>query len=235
MRLALFLLLSIGAGWAQCAPQTIDDFTTGRTTAPTILRTPNTSATTFQTGDPTHLLGGVREFFYQISTNTYSQPSEFDIVTTGANSGALVVTNGVEEFLGSQLAYGVDTHGNEVPLHFFPNAGCDRFRVTFDSNVATLTFGFEAYTPGPSFADFVGGGVPEVVSGFPRCVDFPFANFVSNTQGAVENFSQTGIDLMVLVLSGGAVGGNSFAITKIETTDSRLPPNGVPCVAVANN
>src|SRR6476660_7845566 len=66
-----------------------------RSCSPTILRTPNTSATTFQTGDPSHLLGGVREFFYQISTNTYRQPSEFDIVANGANSGALVVTNGV--------------------------------------------------------------------------------------------------------------------------------------------
>jgi hypothetical protein len=235
MRIFIFLLLAAAAGYAQCNPKTIDDFTTGQTTSQTTLRIPKTNAYTFQ--NASGVPGGVREVFYQLDANTFDQPSEFDIVKT-SGGGALVATNGPEEFFEMQVVYGVDTRGNAAPLGFTIPSNCDRFRVTFDSNVATLSFMFEAYTRNSNgsttgFAD--GIGLPPVVAGFPGCVDFPFANFVTNTQGAVQNFAHAPTDLIVLALApGSAVGGNSFAITKIEATDNRLPPSQVACV-VANN
>ena len=235
MRIFIFLLLAAAAGYGQCNPKTIDDFSTGQTTSHTTLRIPKTNAYTFQNapGVP----GAVREVFYELDTNTFDQPSEFDIAKT-STGGALVVSNGAEEFFDMQVIYGVDTSGNPVPMGLSIPPNCDRFRVTFDSNIATLSFMFEAYTRNSSggttgFAD--GIGLPPIVAGYPGCVDFPFANFVTNATGVTQDIAHAKTDLIVLALApGSAVGANSFAITKIETTDNRLPPTGVPCV-IANN
>ena len=235
MRIFIFLLLAAAAGYAQCNPKTIDDFTTGQTTSHTTLRMPKTNATTFQ--NASGVPGAVREVFYELDTNTFDQPSEFDIVKTSAGA-ALVVTNGAEEFFDSQVIYGVDTSGRQAPLGLSMPSNCDRFRVTFDSNIATLSFMFEAYTRNTNggttgFAD--GIGLPPIVAGFPGCVDFPFANFVTNAPGVTQDIAHAKTDLIVLALSpGSAVGANSFAMTRIEATDNRLPPTGVPCV-IANN
>ncbi|HEX7287383.1 MAG TPA: hypothetical protein VF532_14445 [Candidatus Angelobacter sp.] len=239
MRVLAFLLLAATAGWGQtCVPTTIDDFKTGQTTSPIVLQTPNTSAIAFQ--NASGVPGRVREESYSVTTNDFNHPSELAIVrpNSNPNGGALVVSNGVEEFFSLVLIYGTDTRGNPVPLGFQVPANCDRFRVWFDSSVATLSFTFEAYTRNANgsttgFAD--GIGMPPVIAGFPGCVDFPFSNFVTNASGVVQNIAHTPVDQIILVLGpGSAVGGSNFAMTKIEVSDNRLPPTGVPCI-IANN
>jgi hypothetical protein len=216
MRFLVLLLLATAAGWAQTCP-VIDDFTTGYTTAPLALRTPNTSTRAFQTA---FVPGNVREEYFAIGSNNFAQPAELDIVNDPRGGGALAVTTGTQEFFQLLLYYGVDTHGNTAPLGYFPAWGCDRFRVTFDSSSVGINFNFEVWTPNaagtPASTYFVDGlNTSPAVSGSPSCIDFPFTKF-----GPTQDFAHTGIDMMILILqSGSVIGANDFALKKIELAD----------------
>jgi hypothetical protein len=220
MRFFLFLLFATTVGWAQtCPPATvIDDFTTGLTTTPLALRTPNTNVRAFQTG--ASVLGGVREEYFAIGGNNFKQPAELDIVSDPNGGGALAVTTGTQEFFQLLLYYGVDTHGNTAPLRYLPLPGCDRFRVTFDSSSVGINFNFEVWTPNAAGARastyFIDGlNTAPATTGSPSCIDFPFTKF-----GPGQDFQHTGIDMMILILqSASAIGADDFALKKIEFAD----------------
>jgi hypothetical protein len=137
----------------------------------------------------------------------------------------------VREFFRLEVFWGIDASNKIVPLGYTPS-GCDRLRVTFDSNSAVVNFNVQVDTPVALFQD--GINLPAGPA-LPFCVDFPFSNFVSNTPGAKPNFASQGITYMDMILQSGAViGANNFSITRIETVDPGTAA-AAPCAYLANN
>jgi hypothetical protein len=221
-RLIALLPLVAGMAWPQC--RVIDDFTTGPVQMDLRVSGAGTDTNT-QTGS---MIGGLRHINFFTSANPFLQQGEVKV----ENGGPLTVSNGVREFFRTELFWGIDAKNNIVPLGYRPS-GCDRFRVTFDSNSAVVNFNVQAYTPVAGFQD--GINLSPSPSTIPFCVDFPFSSFVSNTPGAKPDFAAQGITYMDMILqSGSAIGANNFAITKIETLDSETAAVA-PCTYVANN
>jgi hypothetical protein len=221
-KLTVLLLLAAGMAWPQC--RVIDDFTTGITQMD--LRVSGTGTdTNTQMGS---MIGGLRHLNLFTYANPFLQLGEAKV----EKGGALTVSNGVREFFRLEVFWGIDASNNIVPLGYKPS-GCDRFRVTFDSNSGVVNFNVQVDTPVALFQD--GINLPAgSATGLPFCVDFPFSNFVSNTPGAKPNFAAEGITYMDMILQSGPVtGANNFAITKIETVDSATAA-GAPCAYVAS-
>lgn len=218
----VLFLLAAGMAWPQC--RVIDDFTTGTTQLD--LRVNGTGfKTDSQKGS---MIGGLRYVNFFTYQNTFLQLGEAQV-----GNDSLTVSNGVREFFRLEVFWGIDALGNIVPLGYMPS-GCDRFRVTFDSSSALVNFNVQVDTPVALFQDGI-NLPPGSATGLPFCVDFPFSNFVSNTEGATPDFAAQGITYMDMILQGGPViGANSFAITKIETLDS-VTAAAAPCAYVANN
>lgn len=222
-KLTGLLLLAAGMAWPQC--RVIDDFTTGK--AQLDLRVSGAgSDTNTQTGA---MIGGLRHVNFFTYGNPFLQLGEVKV----ENGGPLTVSNGVREFFRLEVFWGIDASNHIVPLRYAPS-GCDRFRVTFDSNSGIVNYNVQVATPVALFQD--GINLPAAsASGLPFCVDFPFSNFVSNTPGAKPDFAAQGINYMDMILqSGPIIGANNFAITKIETVDSATA-TAAPCAFVANN
>jgi len=221
-KLTVLFLLAAGMAWPQC--RVIDDFTTGTTQMD--LRVSGTGFDTdTQTGS---MIGGHRYINFFTYVNPFLQLGEAKV-----GNDALTVSNGVREFFRLEVFWGFDAKGILVPLGYFPT-GCDRIRVTFDSNSAVVNFNVQVDTPVALFQD--GINLPAAsASGLPFCVDFPFSNFLSNTKGAKPDFATQGIAYMDMVLqSGPLIGANNFAITKVETVDPGTAA-ATPCTFVANN
>ena len=221
-KFTVLLLLAAGAAWPQC--RVIDDFTTGTTQLD--LRVSGTGFDTdTQTGS---MIGGLRHVNFFTEANPFLQLGEAKV----EKGGPLTVSNGVREFFRLEVFWGIDAKNNIVPLRYVPS-GCDRVRVTFDSSSAVVNFNVQVDTPVALFQD--GINLSSSPSTLPYCVDFPFANFVSNTKSAKPDFAAQGITYMDMVLqSGSAIGANNFAITKIETLDSATAA-ATPCAFVADN
>jgi hypothetical protein len=221
-KLTLLLLFAAGISWSQC--RVIDDFTTG--TAQLDLRVAGAGVqTNTQTGS---MIGGLRLLNFFTYQNPFLQQGEAKV---GEN--ALTISNGVREFFRLETYWGINASGGIVPLRYTPT-GCDRFRITFDSNSAIVNFNFQVDTPVALFQD--GINLPAgAATGLPFCVDFPFSNFVSNTPGAEPNFASQGITYMDMIpQSGPAIGANNFAITKVETLDPATAAAS-PCAYLADN
>jgi hypothetical protein len=222
-KLTVLLLLAAGMAWPQC--RVIDDFTTGKTQMDLRVSGSGTDTNT-QTGS---MIGGLRHVNFFTYANPFLQLGEAKV----EKGGPLTVSNGAREFFRLEVFWGIDASNNIVPLGYMPS-GCDRFRVTFDSNSAVVNFNVQVYTPVAGFQDGI-NLPPGPATGLPFCVDFPFSNFVSNTPGAKPNFATQGISYMDMVLqSGPVIGANNFAITKIETVDSGTAA-AAPCAYVASN
>jgi len=221
-KLTGLLLLAAGMAWPQC--KVIDDFTTG--IAQLDLRVSGTGTdTNTQTGS---MIGGLRRMNFLTAGNPFLQLGEAKV----EKGGPLTVSNGVREFFRLEVFWGIDSSGHIVPLGYVPS-GCDRVRVTFDSNSAVVNFNVQVDTPVALFQD--GINLPQGPATLPFCVDFPFSEFVTNTPGAKPNFAAQGITYMDMVLqSGSAIGANNFAITKIETLDP-VTAAAAPCAFVATN
>jgi hypothetical protein len=223
---------SLAAAAQECS-RVIDDFTTGKTQMD--LRVNGTAAdTNTQTGS---MIGGSRRIDFSTAANPFLQLGEVKV-----GNGALTVSNGVREFFRTLVFWG-DASNHIVPPGYLPS-GCDRFRVIFDSNSGELNFNVQVATAaGPKFPLFqVGTNLPPEPSptGLPFCVDFPFANFVTNTkdgngQAVKPNFDAQGIiHIDMVIQSGSQFGANNFAITKIAMVDSGTAA-AAPCAFVANN
>jgi hypothetical protein len=219
----LFFLMGLTAlpGWSNNC-KVIDDLTTGPTVMD--LRVAGTgSDTNAQTGS---MIGGLRYIHFLTYANPFLQLGEAKV-----GNGALTVSNGVREFFRLEVFWGVDAKNNIVPLGSSPS-GCDRFRVTFDSNSGIVNFNVQVDTPLALYQDGINLPVGSA-TGPPFCVDFPFSNFVSNTPGVKPDFAAQGISWMDMVLqSGPVIGANNFAITKIETLDS-VAAAAAPCAFTA--
>jgi hypothetical protein len=222
-KLTVLLLLAAGMVWSQC--RAIDDFATGTAQMDLRVTGPGVDTNT-QTGS---MIGGLRHVNFFTYQNPFLQLGEIKV----EKGGALTVSNGVREFFRLEVYWGIDANNNIVPLRYKPS-GCDRFRVTFDSNSGLVNFNVQVDTPAALFQD--GINLPAgPATGLPFCVDFPFANFVSNTHGAKPDFASEGITYMDAVLqSGPVIGANNFAITRIETVDPGTA-TVAPCAYVANN
>jgi hypothetical protein len=222
-KLTVLLLLAAGMAWPQC--RVIDDFTTGKTQMD--LRVSGSGAdTNTQTGS---MIGGLRHINFFTYANPFLQLGEAKV----ENGGPLTVSNGVREFFRLEVFWGIDASNKIVPLGYTPS-GCDRLRVTFDSNSALVNFNVQVDTPVALFQDGINLATGPATA-LPFCVDFPFSHFVSNTAGAKPNFAIQGITYMDMVLqSGPVIGANNFAITKVETLDS-VTAAAAPCAFVANN
>jgi hypothetical protein len=220
-KLTLLFLLAAGMAWPQVCT-VIDDFTTG-TTQMDLRVTGSGSDTNTQTGS---MIGGLRHvnlFTYQ---NPFLQLGEAKV----DKGGPLTVSNGVREFFRLEVYWGIDAKNNIVPLGYKPS-GCDRIRVTFDSNSGVVNFNVQVDTPVALFQD--GINLPASATVLPFCVDFPFSNFVSNTPGAKPSFAAEGITFMDMILqSGPVIGANNFAITRVETVDP-VTAATTPCAYVA--
>ena len=221
--LTVLILLAEGMAWSQC--RVIDDFTTG--TAQMDLRVTGTGVdSNTQAGS---MIGGLRHVNFFTYQNPFLQQGE----TKVEKGGPLTVSNGVREFFRLEVFWGIDATNKIVPLRYLPS-GCDRFRVTFDSNSGVVNFNVQVDTPVALFQD--GINLPAgAATGLPFCVDFPFSNFVSNTPGAKPNFAVEDISYMDMILqSGPVIGANNFAITRVETIDSSTATIA-PCAYVADN
>jgi len=174
------------------------------------------------------MIGGLRYVHFLTYVNPFLQLGEAKV----EKGGPLTVSTGVREFFRIEVSWGIDASGHIVPLGYMPS-GCDRFRVTFDSNSGIANFNVQVDTPVTLFEEGI-NWPPGSASGLPFCVDFPFSHFVSNTPGAKPDFAAQGITWMNMVLLRGPVGANNFAITKIETLDSGTAA-AAPCAYVANN
>lgn len=219
---AALLVLAPAAALAQC--QVLDDFTTGPATRLS-LRTPNTATLHLESGG---MVGGTRLNLFQLAGNPFLQPGELD----ANNGGPYVLTMGVREFFRVDLVYGVSSSLTLNPLGLKP-VGCDRFRVTFNAASQVLNFNLEPFQA-PGFTPFLLGINldPTPAAGNPFCVDFPFANFVTNAPGVPQDFAGKGIDLIDFIFqSGSANGANAFAITKIQTLDQATATTN-PCMFV---
>jgi hypothetical protein len=174
------------------------------------------------------MIGSLRHVNFFTYQNPFLQLGEAKV-----GNDALTVSTGVRQWFRLEVYWGIDSKGSIVPLGYKP-VGCDRIRVTFDSNSGILNFNVQVDTPATLFED--GINLPAgAASGLPFCVDFPFSNFLSNTPGAKPDFAAQGITLMDMVLqSGPLIGANNFAITKIETVDPGTAA-AAPCTFVANN
>lgn len=175
-------------------------------------------------------LGGVRTTFFVLGQNPFRMIGELAV----ANGGApMAVGMGTREFFSLYLLYGLDAGGNVAGLGYFP-AGCDRLRVTFDSNSRLLNFTVLAYqtgTPAPSQA---GINLSPSPSGSPLCVDFPFDTFVSGG-GAPQEFATKGIGILNLIFnSGSEIGASDFAVTRFETVDAATAAAN-PCAFAVTN
>jgi hypothetical protein len=231
MRIATLLLL-VGAltpstaHAANCV--TIDDFTTGpgRST----LVAPNTSQALTQPGA---MLGGFRGTAFLIGANPYLQLAGMAADHPGNQGIPLVVTTGLRTGFRLDLAYGVDANFQPKNLNYFPS-GCDRFRVTFDSASQTLNFNVVAWY-NPDYGHHAQDGLNLNPAPFitPFCVDFLFANFAPGVPGDTPDFGNKGILILDFIFqTGSAIGGNEFAIKKIETVDPVTATNS-PCAVVA--
>jgi hypothetical protein len=222
-KFTVLFLLTAGMAWPQC--RVIDDFNTGTTQMD--LRVAGTGVdTNTQAGS---MIGGLRHVNFFTYQNPFRQLGEAKV----EKGGPLTVSNGVREFFRLEVFWGINASNNIVPLRYAPS-GCDRFRVTFDSNSGVVNFNVQVDTPVALFQD--GINLPAgSATGLPFCVDFPFSNFVSNTPGAKPTFAAEGITYMDMILqSGPVIGANNFAITKIEATDSSTAAIA-PCAYVADN
>jgi hypothetical protein len=220
--------LTATSGVSQINCLTIDDFTTGADSLP--LKTPGTSAQVTQTGT---MLGSVRGTAFEIvpNGNPFLQPAEVDI---DQGSGIpLVMTTGLKTFWRLEMEYGVDLKFAAYPLNYFPT-GCDRFRVTFDSASQTVNFNVVVFY-GPDYGHHAQDGInldPSPYT-YPFCVDFLFSNFAPGIPNDTPDFAGKGILSIDFVFqSGSAIGGNEFAITKIETLDPSAAAMN-PCAIVA--
>jgi hypothetical protein len=240
MRFLVVVLLAAVSGWAQTCPSDattlIDNFTTGHA-GPFLLAGANQFLDRHQTA--ARVPGGVRREFFENTANPFRQVAEFGVLsdpTDPTGGGALVVGTGAREFFRIELYYGIDVNNNLGPLHYFPPAGCDRFRVTFDSSSRGVNFNLEAWTPANGLPDQIGfdDAINMGENAFPFCVEFPFANFVTNTPNVTEDFAHTGIDLILPILqSGSAMGANDFVMKRIEVAGGNGSVNGAPCT-IAN-
>ncbi len=225
--LPVFMVLTSAAASANnCL--LIDDFTSGQVRSS--LRTPNTSDTKTQTGS---MLGGVRGTLFLINTNSFLQPAEMDVDKPNNNGVPLVVTTGLRTGFRLDMEYGVDTNFVTKPLGYFPT-GCDRFRVHFDSASQVLNFNILVFQQN-GFQHHFQDGINLDPSPFtnPFCVDFLFANFAGGLPNDTEDFAGQGIAVIDFIFqTGSAIGGNEFAVTRIETLDSTTA-GANPCAIVA--
>lgn len=225
----LILLATITAGIAwpnNCV--VIDDFSTG--TVRSALRDANTSDNSTQTGN---MLGGVRGTAFRIVNNQFLQPAELDINKPPKSGMPLVTTTGLKSGFRLDLAYGVNTNFVSTPLNYFPT-GCDRFRVSFDSASQILNFNILVFYDTP-FAHHAQDGINLDPSPYnlPFCVDFLFANFLPGIPNDTADFPGKGIQALDFIFqTGSAVGGNEFAITRLEILDANTAAQK-PCAVVA--
>lgn len=224
--LLVSVLLPATAHAANCV--TIDDFMTGPGRSTLIL--PNTTNVMTQPGA---MLGGFRGTAFLIGANPYLQIAGMT-VNQPANIGIpLVVTTGLKNGFRLDLAYGVDANFLPKNLNYFP-AGCDRFRVTFDSASQTLNFNILVWY-NPDYGHHAQDGINLNPAPFttPFCVDFLFSNFTPGIPGDTPDFGTKGILILDFIFqTGSAISGNEFAITKIETTDLATATVN-PCAIVA--
>jgi hypothetical protein len=231
MRTATFLLVvsvlvPATARASNCL--TIDDFSSGpgRST----LVAPNTTDTQTQAGN---MIGGVRLTSFLIGANPFLQIAGMAADHPGNNGIPLVVTTGLRSGFRLDLLYGFDANFLPKNLNYFPT-GCDRFRVTFDSASQTLNFNVVAWY-NPDYGHHAQDGINLNPAPFTTtfCVDFLFSNFAPGIAGDTPDFPNKGILLLDLIFqTGSAIGGNEFAIKKIETVDPATAATN-PCAIVA--
>lgn len=230
MRTAILLAVAVActstAHAANCV--TIDDFTTGPGRSTLIV--PNTSNAITQAGA---MLGGIRGTAFLIGANPFAQISGMAVDHPGNTGVPLVVTTGLRTGFRLDLVYGFDVNFAPKSLSYFP-AGCDRFRVTFDSASQILNFNIVAWY-NPDYGHHAQDGINLNPAPFitPFCVDFLFANFLPGVPGDTPDFGGKGILALDFIFqTGSAIGGNEFAITKLETVDPVTAANS-PCAIVA--
>jgi hypothetical protein len=216
-------LLAAGMAWPQC--RVIDDFTTGTTQIDLRVIGTGTDTNTL-TGS---MIGGLRYVHFLTYVNPFLQLGEAKL----EKGSALTVSTGVRELFRSEVFWGINASGHVVPLGYMPS-GCDRYRVTFDSNSGIVNFNVQVDTPVTLFEHGINLS-PSSASGLRFCVDFPFSHFISNTPGAKPDFAAQAITWMDMVRqSGPVIGTNNFVITKIGTLDSGTAA-ATPCAYEANN
>jgi len=226
----LLLFVMAAAARASSGCLVIDNFTQGKYRVRFDTASNNfTDSKRAQTGN--NILGGVRNPFFLYAPNpSFGLIGELVVARDGA---PLAVSMGPRAFFRLDLMYGLDanTPPMSAPLGYFPT-GCDRFRVGFDSNSRVLNFNVEVFqTNGQIF--LVGLNLVPNDTGLPFCVDFPFANFVTNV-GPPQQFATNGIGgIDVIFQSGSAIGANDFAVTKFETVTPATAAAS-PCAFVAN-
>lgn len=210
----LALAWTPNAGAGSCPSSlVIDDFSTGKYRIPPLKVG---SKTTTKTGA---MIGGKRLTVFGIcdtetpgecsAANPFNQPAAFEIRTQIPR--ALIVGTGIRQFFSLVVSYG-DASGGVDELD--ADLGCfSKFLVYFDANDQTVNFNMQVIASNnTAIATCAINQEGNPSGGF--VAEFPFSCFVPNS-GPSPDFNE--IDLIDLVIgNGNAIGGNDFAITKIE-------------------
>jgi hypothetical protein len=202
---------------AQC-PVTIDNFSTGPVRSSSREPFYNSGLVS----RPALVPGGMRWTRFNIGANPFGQVVEMDIAAR--HSPALVVSMPVRAFNRLEIFWGLN-----APLGIRP-AGCDRFRVTFDSSTRIINFNAQAFSDGALYQSGINMG-PSPATAAAFCVDFPFSTFATSTPGATQDFAGKGIDYMDLIFQVGDILASDFVVTKFEIVSGASSP--APCQYVA--
>jgi hypothetical protein len=209
-----------------CPPSLIDDFRTSQPQPLAHLSDVGNSQFNHTFAEPT-APGGFRRYFFTSADNRFAQTAQLSIRPDAKDGkSTLVVSAGIRQSVLLQIDYGVDAHGAAIPLHLKPQIGCDRIRLTFDSNSHQLNVFSQINVPGVGLLSS-----EAIVPGtdHPFCVDFVLAKFLP-AQPKPPDLSHTGIDGLHLVIHPeGAIGAHDYAIKRFEFAGTNTKSVG-PCI-----
>ncbi len=195
----LTILMALALSGFTRADALIDDFSTGPVRID--LSRAGTASSTVQSGT---MIGGSRTTWLGIVANPFLVKNMAKI-----QPGYFVNSTGFKTGFRTELVYG---KGNPLNLNLLSACGeipCGRIRVHFAGNDLSLNFNIQIATVGGSYSQ-AGYNVPPHLG--PFVLDFPpFSEWL------VGGAALDDIDSIVLIFqSDSPIGGNDFAITKIE-------------------
>jgi hypothetical protein len=215
LSLFAFVLLALAIAGAQ--DLTIDDFTTGPSNI--LMYQSGTTNVSKQTGDPNHLIGGLRYTNVNAKGNTLNQVSTFQFRPDVKNNQSAFIHNGA--FYASprvDMGYGWGAVMH-VDLGSYRNDSKGLIRVNFKGLAENLNFNIQLFT-GTKWAQ---GGCN--IAAYPGAfsVELP-----------LDKFADTGINFAdvtyvnFIFQSSSAIGAVNFAVSSIQV--SKTPHTGaIPC------
>jgi hypothetical protein len=195
--------MAVAVAWPSIAAAqlTIDDFTTG----PKVSFLVSGSDSGVQPGS---MVGGFRRTNFIVAPFPVAHPGLLQVRA----GGPLIVSCGFKVAHRTEVSYGLDGTGANVPLNLNLSAN-NRLIVDFDASDAGLNFNIVLYWA--SGALWAIQGFNLAASDVPFSVVFPFAGFTPGVPGTTVDFAD--IDyIAVIAQTGSAIGSNDYAITGIK-------------------